>query len=416
MKARRGSGLWGETDGLASMVYRFEPGDLVIPVADNQSDFLGVVKEVLPKINKVMVLWGGGSLKQHDPDEILLHPHQDPIVRSRMGSARRMKADSTVSPVPHGDQFVGNPETHGIDAPRGGGFSIMQDLQKDLHKEMKKESEVQDNPRVATRRGSSFFADKGSVAADASRVAMEFPTQDAMDKYLKEHPDADKSLHTVKETKKEEKSQPGSLLYKWQEGHKDAQNALRDIKSKHGNSARLWKNELGEIDKLLKNSLETGKSNKKGIGEQLDKMHTKMGSPGGRPEIYNKLLDAIDSAHNNAIAIWLEKNRKEKTSSLKSRRAMYWGAPDRVYRLTREEQQNGSAICPKCHKEMALEPFTKSEKLYTCPKCGFKVPTSKTTTTRITIDVDKDGEVGVDVTTAKGKKTRRGSLKGLEAQ
>jgi len=34
-------------------------------------------------------------------------------------------------------------------------------------------------------------------------VAMEFPTQDAYDKYMKEHPDADKSLHSVKETKKE---------------------------------------------------------------------------------------------------------------------------------------------------------------------------------------------------------------------
>lgn len=34
-------------------------------------------------------------------------------------------------------------------------------------------------------------------------VAIEFPTQDAMDKYLKEHPDADKSNHRVVETKKE---------------------------------------------------------------------------------------------------------------------------------------------------------------------------------------------------------------------
>jgi hypothetical protein len=32
-------------------------------------------------------------------------------------------------------------------------------------------------------------------------MAMDFPTQDAYDKYLKEHPDADKSKHHVKETK-----------------------------------------------------------------------------------------------------------------------------------------------------------------------------------------------------------------------
>ena len=35
----------------------------------------------------------------------------------------------------------------------------------------------------------------------ASRYAMEFPTQEALKKYLKEHPDADKSNHSVK-TKK----------------------------------------------------------------------------------------------------------------------------------------------------------------------------------------------------------------------
>lgn len=94
MKTRRGSTLWGETDGLANMIYRFEPGDIVIPVAVNQSDFIGVVRDVCPKINKVTVQWGGGSLKQHDPDEILLHPHQDSIVRTRMASTRRGKLNA----------------------------------------------------------------------------------------------------------------------------------------------------------------------------------------------------------------------------------------------------------------------------------------------------------------------------------
>ena len=89
MKTRRGSSIWPETDGLSQMVYRFEPGDLVVPVAAKQEHFMGVVKEVCPALNKVMVLWNGGSLKQHDPDEIMLEPHQNPIVRSRMGSARR---------------------------------------------------------------------------------------------------------------------------------------------------------------------------------------------------------------------------------------------------------------------------------------------------------------------------------------
>ena len=34
-------------------------------------------------------------------------------------------------------------------------------------------------------------------------LAIEFPTQDALDKYLKDHPDANRSNHKVKETKKE---------------------------------------------------------------------------------------------------------------------------------------------------------------------------------------------------------------------
>jgi DNA-directed RNA polymerase subunit RPC12/RpoP len=161
---------------------------------------------------------------------------------------RKLSADDVAT----GPQFVGDPKTHGIDKPRGGGFSIMQDLQKDLHKEMKKESEA--GPKTA---------------AD---------------------------------------SQP----------------------------------------------------------------------------------------------------------ELKSRRAMYWGAPDRVYRLTRNEQENGTAVCPKCKKDMALEPFTKSEKLYNCPSCGFKVPSSKTTTTRITIDVDKGtGEVDVDVTTARRGRKNAAEVKTL---
>ena len=89
MKTRRGSSLWGDTDGLSLMITRFQPGDIVVPVTSKQDHFLGVVKEVLPKINKVMVLWNGGSLKQHDPDEIYLEPHQNEIVRTRMSSTRR---------------------------------------------------------------------------------------------------------------------------------------------------------------------------------------------------------------------------------------------------------------------------------------------------------------------------------------
>ena len=51
--------------------------------------------------------------------------------------------------------------------------------------------------------------DRDLVASELMAVAkelqaFEFPTQDALDRYLKDHPAADKSKHKVKETKKEE--------------------------------------------------------------------------------------------------------------------------------------------------------------------------------------------------------------------
>jgi DNA-directed RNA polymerase subunit RPC12/RpoP len=111
------------------------------------------------------------------------------------------------------------------------------------------------------------------------------------------------------------------------------------------------------------------------------------------------------------IADWLIEFHKKNASdysNLRSRRAMYWGAPDRIYRLTRNEQENGMAVCPRCKAEMKKEPFTKSEKLYACPKCGFKVPSSKTTTTKIEIEVENGEVTDVDVTTA--RRTKKSNL------
>jgi predicted RNA-binding Zn-ribbon protein involved in translation (DUF1610 family) len=276
-------------------------------------------------------------------------------------------SEKTADQPPHGDQFVGDPDMHGIDKPRGGGFSIMQDLQKDLHKEQKKESEA--GPKIATRRGTDFFAGREEVAADSSLTAMEFPNQDAMDKYLKDHPDADRSRHKVVKTKKEAPAKKETF-------HTD----------KTGKRIR--------VDAIVSYPDASGKQQSGNVVDVLDS---------GKVVVENDEGDYVEVSHDEV--------RVKRMSIGKSRRAMYWGAPDRVYRLTKDEQANGSAVCPRCKKEMALEPFTKSEKLYLCQKCGFKVPTSKTTNTRITIDVDKGtGEVDVDVTTAKEPKGRRGSL------
>lgn len=102
------------------------------------------------------------------------------------------------------------------------------------------------------------------------------------------------------------------------------------------------------------------------------------------------------------IAEVLQEWKKSKagvTASLRSRRAMYWYSPGRVYRMTRTEMEKGSAVCSKCGGNMKIQPFTKTDKLWVCSKCGFKVQRSK---------VIGDG-IEVDVTIKKAH-SRRGRL------
>ena len=203
MKTRRGSSLWPSTLSGAAMVNQYKPGDIVTSSLVRQSDFIGVVRGVDPKINKVFVAWAGGVVCQHDPDEIHFEPHQSETVKSRMAS-RRPFADRTAAthqeiskgvhpsrPCKAGDlfhsgrglqcgncgaytedhgktwemapegksrrsaadpvtdpQFVGDPAAHGMDKPIGGGFSIMQNLVKDQRQEMHEESKG-GNPKMA---------------------------------------------------------------------------------------------------------------------------------------------------------------------------------------------------------------------------------------------------------------------------
>jgi hypothetical protein len=65
-----------------------------------------------------------------------------------------------------------------------------------------------------------------------------------------------------------------------------------------------------------------------------------------------------------------------KTAALRSRRAMYWSNPDRIYRLTKREIVDSSALCPRCRVEMSLEPYTKNDRMYCCSQCKFKIPKS----------------------------------------
>jgi predicted RNA-binding Zn-ribbon protein involved in translation (DUF1610 family) len=79
------------------------------------------------------------------------------------------------------------------------------------------------------------------------------------------------------------------------------------------------------------------------------------------------------------------------------RQAMYWCAPDRTYRLTKNEQNGGTAVCPHCKADMEREGYTRSEKMYRCSECGFKIPTGKVTTKKVEIEIEPDGEVEIEV-------------------
>ncbi len=77
-------------------------------------------------------------------------------------------------------------------------------------------------------------------AASESREAEEFPTQDALNKYLSEHPDADKSKHTVKK--------PGSNTQKDEYDRQDAdfRKKLQDIAKKNNMNPQEMVDALGK--------------------------------------------------------------------------------------------------------------------------------------------------------------------------
>ena len=217
---RRGSHFYRSE--MAGLISQYQEGDIVKSALVGPGDnFYGIVRHVCSKINKVDVAWGGGAISQHDPDELMPVFGDD----DSMENFSRRSNPTTLIGKSKDPEFVGNPKTHGLKEPRGGGFSIMQDLVDDLHKESVKESDK--------------------------------------DRY----PD--------------------------------------------GPSA------------------------------------------------------------------------SESNDGLKSRRSMYYMGPERQFRLTKNEQSQGEAGCPKCSGNMDLQPFTRSIKLYVCSDCNLKVPTDKVLTERV---------------------------------
>jgi len=244
-----------------------------------------------------------------------------------MRVAERFGAEKTDVPP----DFQGDPEVHGIDEPRGGGFSIMQNLQKSLVKEEKKELKKQDRKR------------------------------------------------TQEEEKINASEKPREAKSWWQE---QAHNVIDAIRKEHFAVAENGLRSLARMhydDDIRQISARYSKAYKE--------LHA----------VRNGMSEIVD-----AIRAWEQKNLRKasmKTAAIKE--AMYWCGPDRTYRLTKQEQEGNSAVCPRCKGQMEKEPFTRSEKMYRCPGCGFKVPTGKVTTRKIEIEIEPNGEVEVEVTASR---------------
>lgn len=63
------------------------------------------------------------------------------------------------------------------------------------------------------------------------------------------------------------------------------------------------------------------------------------------------------------------------------KKAVYWTAPDRKYRASREEIESGNICCPKCDESYLRKAIYKREdglsnKLYCCPTCLFLIKRS----------------------------------------
>ena len=132
-----------------------------------------------------------------------------------------------------------------------------------------------------------------AVAQELVRIAemmtaIDFDTQDAFDKYMKEHPDADKSNHKVVEKKEEpaKKDAPAGRVTKWGE--------LSTVMEKH---SKGWaKPHFDKIDKLLKQMETSDVDNARDIDKELSALSGGLyGKPA--PSWYKGLGRKVEQAY-----------------------------------------------------------------------------------------------------------------------
>lgn len=377
-------------------------------------------------------------------------------------------------------QYCGQPGTHGLETPRGGGFSIMKDLAYQLHDEANDFADV--NPRLAMiRAGLKEIAWDSNTMTCAECEATQFlrratsgdesPAQRTVEE---ETAKKSSDSHTATGEMGRGDIQPGGEYYSWaqaiERAAKDIQrlmrNRIRFLEVRpfdvyqgpyaQMSTGKLWS---GERDGEFYYEFGMGQSNRKGVSgsvqDIVDGMRAipgmeasdskKEASAGSEeqmksveilerhgfrqvsdftvageftivmqkrrgPSTFSGEVEEDGTVNGKSVEEFLRSAPKASTAAvdcgalnmdgLRSRRAMYWCAPDRTFRLTQQEQESGSAVCPKCKAEMQVEPFTRSEKLMICPECRFKVPTSKAVTK---VEVKVPEGVSVEVTQQDGQ-------------
>jgi predicted RNA-binding Zn-ribbon protein involved in translation (DUF1610 family) len=124
------------SDRFTNMSRLFNTGDIVESSLSPGLSY-GIVESIDEKTKTINVVWSSGMSEQVNQDEIQLAPSVTPEIQDRIRkemslNTRRMAGKSNAIIPP---EFISDPKLHGMKDSRGGGFSIMQDLQEDLHEE-----------------------------------------------------------------------------------------------------------------------------------------------------------------------------------------------------------------------------------------------------------------------------------------
>ena len=490
MRSRRSSSLWGSGNG--DMVAQFNVGDLVRPVIVKDSAFHGVIRDVCPKTNKLMVAWGGGDISQHDPEEVQLVLNA--TASSRRTASMRVAEEDVLPEVDvqddasedaqepgSGDDTEQVDEEDGIDSPEES--EEQTDFVADPMEDMLNQQVAfelysayiywaasawvsakgldgfagwlnsQGNDEVLhAKKIMDFLMETGSQSAfpeipapTTTWESMAEVTRDVLDHEMQVtarwktiDAEAQKGENAAVKTlsawflaeQVEEESGAASLHQKVLMAGEDgsgilvidnglAKTASRKVAGQQKSIIVDW-NDSGSIRRAekMKATLENAgwslvrtraglttstlvyeKDSKTASEEQaIGQTEQSVGEPEARgvEQPIGGGFDVMQQLVQTQRDTFKPEMIKPTVASRRGRKAMYWCAPDRTYRMTKCEQEGSPIQCPQCKAEMALESFTRTEKMYVCPECRFKVPTSKVVKQSIQIDVDSQGDISME--------------------